>query len=326
MVFWIGFSASQDRACHDKEFYMPCICVDGYQILPILQCDTINRTVLQRIFNQTAVQYFASLNLSQLTSDNGVDIAIPHKVLKNVERVDISCQSKHFPFKFEPIVLIDPLPENNFFPLQFRSILQWLTISDCNLGQLNYEILYGLTDLIGFDIGNSINIYLDSTWTHTFYSMTALSTLGINGCRNVSFLGLQEDRFHSSSSVKLTILVLVDNQLDDNNMDIFLSWTVLTSAGSLSYLNIEENALSRIPSQIVSFRSLKQLVLSGNKIPIIKKGSLAFTYPISFLILSNCSIETIEHGAFKGNIINRNVFPKYFYFASYFLKGISPSL
>ena len=279
--------------CREKEFYAPCIC-SNENYLPILQCDKINQTALDRIAVQ---QYFGKLILSQFTSDNNVDIKIAHKVLKRLQQVEISCHSKHLPFKVEPIE-----PTTLFDPTSFRPILNLLKISDCNLGQLNYTFLNGLTDLSGFELRNSINIFFDSTWTDTLFSMSTLSTISISGCRNVSFLGLRKEKFYQSSSVKLTRLFLDDNQLDDENMDLFLSWIIVTSAGSLERLYIGRNALTKIPSQIASLRSLKQLGLSQNAIPTVKKG--AFIHPIPrWIYLDNCSIETIEPGAFQGTIL-----------------------
>ena len=300
LAILIRFAVSQERDCPNMmTLYQPCKCTieGGHQ--PDLTCFQADATVLTRIFNQNAVQYFRKLTI--IPDSKSIEITIPHKALKDVQHVEITCPFKHFRFKVDPI---DTSEKNASIPLGYPITIE-LTISNCDLNGLNYAFLKSLINIKQLKIISSANVHLDSSWTNALESLIpSLKTLEICHCSGISVAGLNQSRSWLESDVNIKTLSLWHNdKLDDAMMDAILKWVGISSAGSLEILDIKLNALTRIPPRISSFRSLKVLDLSGNIIPIITKGSLSFTSPITFLHIDNCSIEKIEPRAFNGNMI-----------------------
>lgn len=83
-------------------------------------------------------------------------------------------------------------------------------------------------------------------------------------------------------------------------MNEILNWAMKTSKQTLERLDIRENALIRIPTQISFFGRLSHLDLSGNIFPVISNGSLIFSSLIHTTLINDCSVEVIEPGAIQG--------------------------
>ena len=67
---------------------------------------------------------------------------------------------------------------------------------------------------------------------------------------------------------------------------------------------LENNQLTRIPSEIPLFPKLYELGLSvGNRITTVPSASLSFTAQVAYLFLNSIAINVIQPGAFQGEKI-----------------------
>jgi hypothetical protein len=106
----------------------------------------------------------------------------------------------------------------------------------------------------------------------------------------------------------LKVLYLNFNQLDDAAAAKMFKSLAASSVDSLREIRLDENKLTRIPDMIASLTKLEQLELGFNEIAVISRNSLPVNNTgngLAFSLQKN-PIETIEPGAFGGNIGNGN--------------------
>lgn len=95
-----------------------------------------------------------------------------------------------------------------------------------------------------------------------------------------------------------------DEVWNDETVDSILEWLLLSSANTLEQLSITENDyLTKVPSQIPSFKALNYVRLTSTKIYRIPTASFVFSVPVVALRLNHNSIKTIQPGAFRGKIM-----------------------
>ena len=100
-------------------------------------------------------------------------------------------------------------------------------------------------------------------------------------------------------------LLLVGNNMTDIEMFRTLEWAMESSANTLEILNIQSNAITRVPTQISSFKNLQSIYLDQNPFPpTIRSGSLDLVFSSLFSLkwfyLTSVGIENIESEVFQG--------------------------
>lgn len=97
------------------------------------------------------------------------------------------------------------------------------------------------------------------------------------------------------------VLDCSDTNLNDDLASHILDLFITPESISLLYrINLENNQLTLVPSQIPIFPQLIYVDLSFNQITMIQTGAFDFSKTVDQLILSNNIIRTIEADAFLG--------------------------
>ena len=103
-------------------------------------------------------------------------------------------------------------------------------------------------------------------------------------------------------------LICYYNELNDSQVsEILEAYLATPDVSPLLELDLSENNLSRIPSQLSRFPHLVYVDFKLNNITYIQSGSFNFTDPIIELHLEKNELNHIEPGAFQGILsINKN--------------------
>ena len=80
-------------------------------------------------------------------------------------------------------------------------------------------------------------------------------------------------------------------------LNAFLTTPGVTPLGAIDMWN---NLLTVVPSQIPLFPEVNYVDVGQNVIPLIKTGAFNFVKTLTFLYISDCQLNTIEPGAFGG--------------------------
>ena len=169
-------------------------------------------------------------------------------------------------------------------------------ISNCDLSLLDFAWLDGFNKLTSLSFYESSNLH-QASWT-SLPILNRLSKLSINFCK-----GLNE-RFDPPVITSLREIQLEGNGLLDQPMGRLLNWVLISSAESLTKLQMSMNLLTRVPTQIASFKNLNYLDIHGQENGtgmLVTKGSLSFQSPVKYIYAAVNGISTIEPGAFEGN-------------------------
>jgi len=93
----------------------------------------------------------------------------------------------------------------------------------------------------------------------------------------------------------------IDTIYNDATVDRIVDWLLLSSANTLEEIIIADmNQVTRVPPKIASFKALRKLRLTENKISTIKHRALSFSVPVAELSIEASGIKEIEPGAFQG--------------------------
>ncbi len=180
-----------------------------------------------------------------------------------------------------------------------------LTISGCDLSELNFDFLAGFNELLVLQF-TSCN-FINSNFGQFPATLTKLAVLIFENCTGLGELTLPE------LGRGLYALAMSDTDLDDSSISRVLNWALdldvlpgNDAQHKLAILTINKNRLTQIPNQIKSFQYLEQFYLTENLVPLnVPTGSLSFdnkTIPVSYLDLGSSHINSIEDGAFYGTM------------------------
>jgi hypothetical protein len=92
--------------------------------------------------------------------------------------------------------------------------------------------------------------------------------------------------------------------VNDDRVSTILDSFLSDGITPLGYLNLGYNPMTKIPSQIPSFKQLFTVGLGSNELSIIKSKAFNFNVPLDLLDLRINSISVIEPGAFQGKYAN----------------------
>ena len=100
-------------------------------------------------------------------------------------------------------------------------------------------------------------------------------------------------------------LYLIGNSMTDIVMSRTLEWVLKNSADTLLILDIEGNAITKVPLQIGSFQNIEDIYLDQNPFPpIIRSGTFDLIFSrllsVTFFSLDSADIEDIEPEVFEG--------------------------
>lgn len=175
---------------------------------------------------------------------------------------------------------------------------QTFVLSEWDLSDHNFNYLEN------FDLLNYLLISYSDGFFNSWQSLPPLrelATLSVTHCQNV-----MGDLITFPSEVPIRSLMYVtftDDLLDDTSVAAIFKWFYPTLSQGLNSIDISNNRLTTIPSEISLFSSLWKVSMSGNNFRLLPSGSFNF-HPNSAVIqqvdVSNCSVEVIEPGAFTG--------------------------
>jgi Leucine-rich repeat (LRR) protein len=175
-----------------------------------------------------------------------------------------------------------------------RSTALGVSIENCDLSQLDWRFLNEFSVLESMHLVGST---LKNNNMNSFPLLTSVSSFSMLNCGNFDVLYPPERTPH-------LIHLQIDNSFNVSD-DAFERIISASADGpyrdSLQILSLVRNKMTRIPSAIGNFTNLRHLLLSGNSIQILSRGSLHFpSNSLSTLWLNHNLISTIQPEAFKG--------------------------
>ena len=303
-------------ACPYLEDYSPCKCSyskirketlekeeEDASELFVVFCDYIQIETVNELFQWTtpAVLTFVSLFLSFPT--NSTAVVIPKDVLEHSITKKIHLQGKILKERNDSKVTEMPLLL--IHPEAFRSshiFLEMIFIFSFDLIRLNFTFLENFKQLELLNIDGCLNV-------HSLFDFASplpnLKNLVIKNCRNIFNDATIPPEFLVNGRFK--IVILGNNDLRDEDVDRIFDWFLMgPTKDSLRILELNENALTRFPEQIKSFRNIHWVSLSHQKMSwypkLLDLSSADVPYGPYLLCLALVSsyITDIEPGFFRG--------------------------
>ena len=174
-----------------------------------------------------------------------------------------------------------------------RSTALGVSIEKCDLRQLDWRFLSE------FSVLESLHLVGSSMMNNmqTFPLLTSVSTFSMLNCGHFDELYPPERTPHLNH-------LQIDNSFNVSD-EIFDRIVNAAAAGpyrdTLEVLSLARNKMTRIPSSTANFTRLQHLIVSGNSIQTLPRGSLHFSSTsLSTVWLNYNRIDTIQQGAFKG--------------------------
>ncbi len=293
----VSASAGEAVICED---YSPCSCevFDPYGL--IVRCGNpfndqlVPITVLdvQKVFNRTKDRhlFWLDLFLSPETGSEVVDIPSDMLSGKSVDRLGVSCSAASGSSSSSFLLEIDAKA--------FRSSAHKLghfEMGGCDLIKLNMKFLKDTTHLISL----SLNRVIHFQGFPPLSSLARIKSLRIYECADFQHWQEIAIRFPRLESLFLDANLQGDRLVNE----VLNSIAAKTGRDTLQQLSLWQSRLTRIPGNVKSFEKLNYVNLFGNTIRSIQKDSLGFhpDVKVTFLILTNNVLDTIEPGAFQGS-------------------------
>jgi len=181
----------------------------------------------------------------------------------------------------------DNMTEFNF--VEFRN---------CNVFSLNFFSWMKHVDNLLFSNSSNLHDVL-STIPDDF----GIYVLRITKCRNLDLIDSDSKLPGQLNEGLIELRIYENEQVGDTAVDVMLEWLLsTTSKDSLSKFYINNNDLTRIPTQLWRLNQLRYFRFDNNKLitGIVEKGNFKFSYLTWFVSAYNCGIHTILPDAFQG--------------------------
>ena len=274
----------EPRYCQD---YSPCCCSEYSNQLSVT-CSGVSVETVRDVFQRVNDQEIYNLYFNPLADETNI-VSLPADILGNT-RVTSSIGIRTY-FNC-PNLVIDTLA--------FRASQNSLT--DFFVTSFNFDLQKDFNFLSGFNKLEELGIFRITNFTAFQYlpPLPSLQKLKVHRCPDLNHIP-----FPDLSHAKLKKLELWGNRISDEKADeIVAKLADSTSADSLKVLDLWNNSLTRIPSNVgATFPKLKEVQLGNNKISHIPSSSLNFTSPyLELLHLSSNGLKKIESGAFEGKL------------------------
>lgn len=244
-----------------------------------------------QVFNRTSAQYNYSVTVDLFEDDIPVDLFSN----KMVSSLYLKCNSSNILLRAD---------ENAF--RSSRNYLGSFRLGNCNLLRMSSKFLEGFDQLRNLYFIGISNL---QTALATLPTLPNLYQLQMSGCSNDFVADFEYD---SSSILSPTLTIL--NAHSNNWNEIAMGWTLgwiskRNSTDKLLDVNLNGNAMSRIPSELGSISKFRNLWIVDNAVPmIVVSGSLNFEYPTTsfgnvfrYVNIVRSNVVDIQPGAFQGN-------------------------
>ena len=280
--------------CPYREKYFPCHCSHNLGRLFIFcEGDVDNIT---NVFKKSTPADIGQFNL-HLSSQSARHFYLPPNFLGDrrlSHKLSISCSELTGSNNVSLEIDLNAFSSS-------KNTLQRFSIMECEASRLDFSFLSGfhkLEELIMINLANLAK----TNWSR----MPALHSLKSFG------LSIDEPATYWKETAIDNLpkcpnaLEKVSLQLDhfgDGISDTILKNFIDSSGETLTNLNIYTANLTRIPSNLSSFKRLHTFELickASAKIKVIESNSFNFTVPINVLVIMNCGIEDIELFALLG--------------------------
>lgn len=173
------------------------------------------------------------------------------------------------------------------------TIFNNLVIINCDLSNLNF--FSGMKHVDDLKFENISNLH-EVFWT--IPSDFEMKTLRITKCSNFYMI----TKVPTLLKGLVELLVYQNEGLLDDTADLLINWVQGNSQDLLNRIYLYGNGLTKIPANLWRFNKLQHFRFDSNILDagVLKKGSLKLSYLPFGILLRNCSISTIEPGAFDG--------------------------
>jgi len=317
---------SSSSAGNCDGFEPSCICSDLSPFLLVF-CDAPIST-LKSIFSKTKVKSISSLYIAVNFNDSIIPANLTGNVkISNVEficpidyaRPNLSKAGIYIIVSFYFYLrVILKLFEFNQTVLsvhlsafgQSKLVTEGFGIGNCDLSKLNWGFLGGFTKLRGLKIDNCNNF---ATTFNTFpsTSLTALSWLNLEKLSDLNKFVTPNFKYPAVLKNGLTQLTITDvvypTTTTDTVIQNFLAnWITPSSRKTLTDLRFDKNSMTKIPSEVVKYNNLTNVIISRNTQPLIVQSN-AFNITKNlpaikrWLYITSSKITSIQPGAFQGN-------------------------
>lgn len=283
-------TTTKDNKCDGGEIpqdidYSPCKACHLFTGELEVRCEQVIMTdVRNNLFNQLENVYIDFLYLETIDGDS-----IPDKFLGSGENqinfLFLDGANNRNVMEVNSLAF-DGGAVNNFY------------ISNCDVS--NVTFLSGMGPMMEIKFENSSNLHEFLPTIPTDFEM---SSLHITKCRNMDLIDGIDKLPNLLNGIQE--FTATDNEdLNDETVDLFLTWLTIFSTNTLETVDIVNNKLTKLPSSIFFYRSIKlrNFRFNENNIQtgILEEDSVTFVTPSYILDLSNCGIHTLKPGAIKG--------------------------
>ena len=231
--------------CPNKEDYSPCDCSELALHCWNVSIDDIRQLVLQKAQSNKTVHV---LELFHLTTQLSEYVMVPANFLAKylVTSIELKCATTN-----------DTATQRMNRQDAFRSsenITRVISITSCNLSELDFSFLKGFSHLDTLSIDLVANFYA-ANWT-TLPSLLSLKTLKIQNSD-----GVNEWTQYPNLVNGLTELTLINCGIDDISINRILKWLLDSSSSVMEQFDVGTNELNKeIPWALLSsFKELKIL-------------------------------------------------------------------
>jgi len=285
-------TADPSIQCDDGQIdYFPCTC---YQPTPsgfpekTVVCDNVPMIdVRDGLFSRTVQLFIDYLYLYPLENDSIPEYFFGQDGVRYITYFNIYCD-------YNPAsqLEVDPLAfENNV-----STTVNCFDSTGCNFNNLSFLKGLGRVESLYFSGSQNINEILI-----TIPDGFQTRVLGI------SYSNLLDLTLGSYPQIQgIEQLRVTDNsKINDETTDLLFNWMLETSKDSLFKFYMFNNGLKRIPFELRRFNRLSYFRFDGNILEpgIVRKADLTFSDYTLVVSLSDCGINTIEAGAFQGEIL-----------------------
>ena len=259
------------------EDYSPCTCVLYGDGTISVDCDKVPVGQIQAAFNRTTRKDLYRLDWALLVPDD----PIPADILSGKRAGLIRMESS-----FGPLVI------DRFALTSSGDYTTDLILDSFDLSRTDFSFLENFARLVTLSISSSSGIQTFGTLP----PLPALKELSVFDC--TGFESLQS--VPGLKFAQLENLRLNSNQLSDSAVEVILG---SVDSSALAHLSLNNNRLTRVPDRVPSMARLERIFLSGNVLPSLSSGSLAFQAQQKILevYLPSVSLSNIQVGAFEGD-------------------------
>ena len=227
-----------------------------------------------------------NVSLSFTLTPSPTDILLPDNIIgtnKFAGTISIRCPTATYKLQVAPNA--------------FQSSMMYTTsvsVSACDLLAIDMSFLTSFNNLTYLSFSTSTNVqYAISTLPNPLPSLGSLNFYNAKGLNEM--VTLPPVLANGLNDIDMGL-----SALEDGTASLILDWVVKSSNMTLKTIYLDNNRLTRIPSEIPALKLLNFLEISYNQIVSVPSGALSFTAPVTRISLNGNNITTIQSNAFQG--------------------------